>query len=826
MGALLLLLVLVLSLGAAFVPSTAHAAADSVTGLAVDFNIQPDGSVDVRYELDWRFGSDGRHGIDFGIATREVWDADRSMDVIYEVSDIAVASPSGAPAMFTREDQESGSVGRISLRIGDPDQTVEGRDATYVISYVIKGALRTFDGRPELFWDVTGNDYPDIEAFRVTITAPGDVQEARCLMGEQDCGSAIEGGAAVLTGRDVASSTVLSVAAAMVPGAVANAEPVLEKPRIDHLVMTGITSSVEVSSDGMTHVEQQMTYLLPDDAAEHPPLLRWSLPVRRPFSRTEDQVFRITNLTVDGAASVEQRPLTDRDRYYAHQDVRIDVRPEASDTTRVLTLSYDVAGAVVTEADTAHARWVLAPVELSDANPIHFTWLLPADVQRVDCTTTSRDDKRRECIPSPALVAAGNTVTWRRNGEGRLAPADAWVGSDVAAASVGRVGPILEPGVDAAHWRDRAIGVGGGVVALAGAVALIVGLARVRPTRDRRWADVPPGVRDTDGGVLRPARRSDVVPVRFEEPACSLTMAGLVLDGRPSPRHTAALLVHMAVLGAVRVRSEPLIVTKITDAPLDDHVEKQLYKAATLRDTPLSREALMQMGSTVDSRQKALTADRDKFLPLRSEKPLPLHRDPVAWGLAAIAVVFPVAWIFVPGWLGPHGFLVVAGAVAGAVFGLYRAERLAPRRSLEPGGTALRDQVRGFRRYIATAEAEQLDFEADQNIYRRYLPWAVLFGLTKRWTRVCEELVAAGQLPGLDTSFWVGEPSPGAIAASMSGFRAPLRSAVPAAAPVDSSSSSSSSGGFFSGGGSGGSSGFSGGSSGGGGGGGTSASSW
>ncbi len=80
MGALLVLLTLVLGIGVALVPSTAHAATDSVTELSVDFDIRADGSVAVRYELDWRFGTEGRHRINFGIATRESWHADRPKD--------------------------------------------------------------------------------------------------------------------------------------------------------------------------------------------------------------------------------------------------------------------------------------------------------------------------------------------------------------------------------------------------------------------------------------------------------------------------------------------------------------------------------------------------------------------------------------------------------------------------------------------------------------------------------------------------------------------------------------------------------------------------
>lgn len=152
------------------------------------------------------------------------------------------------------------------------------------------------------------------------------------------------------------------------------------------------------------------------------------------------------------------------------------------------------------------------------------------------------------------------------------------------------------------------------------------------------------------------------------------------------------------------------------------------------------------------------------------------------------------------------------------------------------GGTAWRDQVRSFELFIATAEADQLNAEADLDIYREYLPWAVLFDLTERWTQVCQQLAAAGRIPPLYTSFFVGDVSPLGISTALAAVQ---ESVAVAARPVPVASTSSTGAppsnpfdGFDGGGGSrrrearGSSSGFSSGSSGGSGGGGTSASSW
>jgi uncharacterized membrane protein len=124
-------------------------------------------------------------------------------------------------------------------------------------------------------------------------------------------------------------------------------------------------------------------------------------------------------------------------------------------------------------------------------------------------------------------------------------------------------------------------------------------------------------------------------------------------------------------------------------------------------------------------------------------------------------------------------------------------------------GRALCDQVEGFRNYLATAEADQLKFEEGEDIFSKYLPWAIIFGLADRWAKICADLVAMGRLPNQTPYWYIGNYQ-------MTAFNtAFLTSSLTSAAPVASSSGAAGTG--FGGGSSFGGGGFSGGGGGGGG---------
>jgi uncharacterized membrane protein len=153
--------------------------------------------------------------------------------------------------------------------------------------------------------------------------------------------------------------------------------------------------------------------------------------------------------------------------------------------------------------------------------------------------------------------------------------------------------------------------------------------------------------------------------------------------------------------------------------------------------------------------------------------------------------------------------LMIAGVITGSVVRskLRRGQRTAY-------GRALTDQVEGFRIYLSTAEAEQLQFEEGEDIFSRYLPWAIMFDLTERWTRVCQRLVELGRLPATAPVWYYGNSwNMGSFGNQMSTFDSSVAGSV-ASPPSTSDSGFGSSGSSFSGGG-----GFAGGGGGGGGGG-------
>ena len=134
----------------------AFAAGDEISSYDITYDVQASGVVKVQETLDYRFGSSGRHGIDRILVTREKYDD--SSDAVYGVSNIKVSSPDRVSTEFATSttDADSGRENSLRIRIGDPDRTLSVDSATYVISYDLTGAMRTFSGYDEFYWDATG----------------------------------------------------------------------------------------------------------------------------------------------------------------------------------------------------------------------------------------------------------------------------------------------------------------------------------------------------------------------------------------------------------------------------------------------------------------------------------------------------------------------------------------------------------------------------------------------------------------------------------------------------------------------------------------------
>jgi len=81
--------------------------------------------------------------------------------------------------------------------------------------------------------------------------------------------------------------------------------------------------------------------------------------------------------------------------------------------------------------------------------------------------------------------------------------------------------------------------------------------------------------------------------------------------------------------------------------------------------------------------------------------------------------------------------VTVNGKTTLAAIAAFGPRRRVPRTG---AGTATRIQALGFKQYLATAEAEQIRFEEAENIFSRYLPYAMVFGVADHWVKIFREL--------------------------------------------------------------------------------------
>jgi uncharacterized membrane protein len=150
-----------------------------------------------------------------------------------------------------------------------------------------------------------------------------------------------------------------------------------------------------------------------------------------------------------------------------------------------------------------------------------------------------------------------------------------------------------------------------------------------------------------------------------------------------------------------------------------------------------------------------------------------------------------------------------AGLVLAGVITVVLGSRMAHKTA---AGSAVHAQSLGFKEYLLTAEAGQIEFEEASNIFSRYLPYAVVFGVADRWAKtfadVAKAAEAAGQTLVMPTWYvWSGNAFPdfGSIANGVDNFSTTSTGTF-TSTPGSSGSSGFSGGGGFSGSGGGGSS--------------------
>lgn len=128
--------------------------------------INADGTVDISEQIQYDFGADWKHGIFRPIPkTKTNLDGDRFKMTF---GGFSVTDSNGEPYQF----KDESTAKEVVLKIGDPDNTITGVN-TYVINYKVSGALTYFEDHDELFWNITGTEWPvPIDKASTTIILP------------------------------------------------------------------------------------------------------------------------------------------------------------------------------------------------------------------------------------------------------------------------------------------------------------------------------------------------------------------------------------------------------------------------------------------------------------------------------------------------------------------------------------------------------------------------------------------------------------------------------------------------------------------------------
>ncbi len=215
-------------------PTSAQDGGWTIRSFDVTYEINEDGTVRTTEQIDVDFGSLERHGIFRDIPVEYGYDSDNNR--LMRLSDIEIDDGS-SPVQWTIDSKEP----TMRLRIGDPDVLVTG-EQRYRIQYTINDGLNPFTDHDELFWNVTGNDWPvPIESANATVLVPGDViDEVQCFEGRSGstarCHTAIDPGGATFQATSVlAPGSGMTLVVALEKGAVEVGPPVLVPTTVDVL---------------------------------------------------------------------------------------------------------------------------------------------------------------------------------------------------------------------------------------------------------------------------------------------------------------------------------------------------------------------------------------------------------------------------------------------------------------------------------------------------------------------------------------------------------------------------------------------------------------
>lgn len=299
-----------------------------------------------------------------------------------------------------------------------------------------------------------------------------------------------------------------------------------------------------------------------------------------------------------------------------------------------------------------------------------------------------------------------------------------------------------------------------------------------RRSRDEIFEGITPGELPGVGHQVRRARVpggewSGTVAVRFTPPdGVTPGLAGTIIDGKADPADLSATLIDLAVRGHYRISPTAHSPAAYPATPAPAAGGQQDY-LITRAEPPLPIDGLRPFEQTLIlglfahgpvARLSELGPD---FAQRMREAQVGLYREVVErhWYtqhpriegrrlgclltpvlvLAGLLAAVGVWQLRRDGEATLLGFAFPVGLLLAAYL-LFKGARKRSARTAE--GTAVRIQTLGFREYLTKAEANQIRFEQARDLFSRYLPYAIVFGVAQRWAHLFGEVAARGHAAG------------------------------------------------------------------------------
>lgn len=619
------------------------------------------------------------------------------------------------------------------------------------------------------------------------------------------------------------AAVVIALVAALIPAA---AHATSEGRSVDRW-----DTVYTLAEDGSARVRVEIDFDFGNNPGHGP---YWTLPIKQGYDDTHDRMYQVTDVTASSPTGAPASVyLEEGDAWLV---VRVgDTAVDNVSGVQTYVLEYTVAG--VMNSTTAEETSTGAAGDEFYWNAIGDGWETP--VRNASVTVVGLADVTDARCWAGATGAtsacgqaeiSGATATFAQDS---LAPGEPFSVAVLYPAGTYATQPVLVESNDFARaFRITPWTVGGALLILFGGGWLIVRRLLASGT-DQAYAGITPGNSPALGAEASVTRRDRSAPVAvaFAPPAgLRPGQLGTLIDEKADPRDVTATVVDLAVRGYLVIEEvqavgdgrgpgkkgkapEDYVLIKSRD--VDEALlayERHLFEAIfDARDRiPLS-ELTITLHPDAESVQAELYRE---VTALGWFKGNPSHvRNTWAGGGLALIVGGVMGIIALAAWTSA-ALLGVPVVILGVV--MLATAKAAPART--PEGSRILAQARGFELYLRTAEGEQLRFEEGQDIFSRYLPYAIAFGVAEQWARAFEKLAAQGAALAEPTwyhgvaygAFWLHA---GGFGHRMSEF-AQLADAAMSPATPSSSGGSAFSGGGFSGGG------FSGGGGGGGGGGG------